>query len=489
MRTTLITVTLLALLGLVQAASSCARCANGEHAADADANAGDPFALDLERFVPKVMRDHASYFPDVGTAERALAEYRRFLRLHQVAGPAREHHVAASKLVDLIWHEHVLDTKQYFADSERLFGRYLHHYPCFVGDEREFHHEEDMTKEYEQEFGEAPPSDVWGTLGTASESSGSDTSEPDGDQLPAPPPCPPPIPTCANGNCPACATETACNQEKLCHWTGRSCDSGSSPPPPPPCPPPPPPCPPPPPPPPAGTPPTIRLHNGLSVPSVACGTGGDNNASAQVTVRAALMAGFRHIDTAHDYGDQAGVGQALAAWQSEHPLPSEQPWLTTKVPGCGVPTQGLMPPCYNNTLRVAEEDLSLLGLQSVDLMLIHFPPLLGCVPANCKHMQQQWAALEALYAAKRAKAIGVSNYCKTCLQCIMETATILPMVNQIQYHVGMGSPAEYGDGLLEWCDQHEIAVFAYSPLGGGRLLAAGSPFIDLAERIAPKYKW
>ncbi len=110
MRTTLITVTLLALLGLVQAASSCARCANGEHAADADANAGDPFALDLERFVPKVMRDHASYFPDVGTAERALAEYRRFLRLHQVAGPAREHHVAASKLVDLIWHEHVLDT-------------------------------------------------------------------------------------------------------------------------------------------------------------------------------------------------------------------------------------------------------------------------------------------------------------------------------------------------------------------------------------------
>jgi hypothetical protein len=128
MRATLVTVTLLALLGVVQAASSCARCANGEHAGDADANASDPFALDLERFVPKVMRDHASYFPDVGTAERALAEYRRFLRLHQVAGPAREHQVAASKLVDLIWHEHVLDTKQYFADSERLFGRYLHHY-------------------------------------------------------------------------------------------------------------------------------------------------------------------------------------------------------------------------------------------------------------------------------------------------------------------------------------------------------------------------
>ena len=83
----------------------------------------------------------------------------------------------------------------------------------------------------------------------------------------------------------------------------------------------------------------------------------------------------------------------------------------------------------------------------------------------------------------------MSNYCKACLECIMETATVLPMVNQVQYHVGMGGPAEYGDGLLEWCGQHDIAVFAYSPLGGGKLLAADSPFTALAEKIAPKYKW
>ena len=104
------------------------------------------------------------------------------------------------------------------------------------------------------------------------------------------------------------------------------------------------------------------------MPAIACGTGGDNNASAQVTVHAALTAGFRHIDTAHDYGDQAGVGEAIAAWNSAHPPPPPgdgQPvWLTTKVPGCGVPTQGLMPPCYNNTLLAAEEDLSLLGKKS-----------------------------------------------------------------------------------------------------------------------------
>ena len=84
-RATLVAAMLVVLLGLAQAASSCARCADGEHTTDVDADAADPFALDLERFVPKVMRDHASYFPDVATAKRALAEYRRFLRLHQVS--------------------------------------------------------------------------------------------------------------------------------------------------------------------------------------------------------------------------------------------------------------------------------------------------------------------------------------------------------------------------------------------------------------------
>ena len=403
-RAALVAAALLALLGLAlaapratTAASSCARCADGERAADADADAdaADPFALDLERFVPKVMRDHASYFPDIATAESALAEYRRFLRLHQVAGPAREHHVAASKLVDLIWHEHVLDTKQYFADSELLFGRYLHHYPCFVGDEREFHHEEDMTKEYEQEFGEPPPSDVWGgtladdtTGGVATGATAIAGADGSRRSLQAPPPCPPPPPpcppppppqTCAQGSCPSCKTEADCDHcsnRGGCHWDTNfaRCDWPIIPPPP---------CPPPPPPPPPSTPPTIRLRNGLRIPAIACGTGGDNNASAQVTVHAALTAGFRHIDTAHDYGDQAGVGEAIAAWNSAHPPPPAgdgQPvWLTTKVPGCGVPTQGLMPPCYNNTLLAAEEDLSLLGKKK----LAFFEPLLCIQRSIC----------------------------------------------------------------------------------------------------------
>ena len=141
----------------------------------------------------------------------------------------------------------------------------------------------------------------------------------------------------------------------------------------------------------------------------------------------------------------------------------------------------------NNTIKLAEHDLSLLRMDVVDLLLIHFPPLLGCIPANCAHMQDQWAALEQLYHAGKARAIGVSNYCKACLQCIMKTATIMPMVNQIQYHVGMG--VGFGDDLVGFCAEHNIGVFAYSPLGGGRLLSAGSEFTAIAKSIVPKYSY
>lgn len=225
--------------------------------------------------------------------------------------------------------------------------------------------------------------------------------------------------------------------------------------------------------------PFIPLTSGTRMPAIACGTGGDNNASAATTVGAALAAGFTHIDTAHDYNDQAGVGRAIAG------RARPQIFLTSKVPGCGVPTQGLMPPCRENTAKLVDEDLALLATPYVDLMLIHFPPLGGCIKANCAHMQQQWAALEEAYAAKKARAIGVSNYCKDCLKCVLQTAKVVPMVNQVQYHVGMGP--EIPGGLLEFCVLHGIAVMAYSPLGGGHVLASGSPFAPVGARLAAKH--
>ena len=87
------------------------------------------------------------------------------------------------------------------------------------------------------------------------------------------------------------------------------------------------------------TTPVTTLSNGVKMPLVACGTGGDSVANAKTDVKIALTAGFSHIDTAHDYGCIKGVGEAFAEWNADHPGAREHLFLTSKVPGCGVPTQ------------------------------------------------------------------------------------------------------------------------------------------------------
>eukprot|EP00931_Biecheleriopsis_adriatica_P115809 TRINITY_DN91563_c0_g1_i1.p1 TRINITY_DN91563_c0_g1~~TRINITY_DN91563_c0_g1_i1.p1 ORF type:complete len:682 (-),score=127.36 TRINITY_DN91563_c0_g1_i1:27-2072(-) len=128
-----------------------------------------PENVDLERFVKKLQRDHASYFPDDATARSAISEYRRILYLMQKFPDSR---VVPSKLVDLVWHEHILDTQTYKKDSQRLFGRYIHHAPAFGDDEDEKVKDEkkemlkdqaSMFKEYVQLFEDEPPRDVWPT--------------------------------------------------------------------------------------------------------------------------------------------------------------------------------------------------------------------------------------------------------------------------------------------------------------------------------------
>ena len=227
--------------------------------------------------------------------------------------------------------------------------------------------------------------------------------------------------------------------------------------------------------------PLLTLSNGVQMPVVACGTGGDSNTSAQVTVAAAFSAGFTHIDTAADYDDQGGVGVAIKAFERK------ELFLTTKIPGCGVPTQGLPPPCFNNSARKIDDDLALLDTPYVDLLLIHFPPILGCIPANCKHMQQQWAALELAYESGKAKAIGVSNYCEACVQCLLKVSKVTPMVNQVQYHIGMG--AGYPEATPGFWARQNITIMAYSPLGGGKrgVLDPHSSFAPLGKSLGLKY--
>jgi len=128
-----------------------------------------PYKLDLERFVNKVLRDYPGHFKDETTARAAIAEYRCMLYLIQKFPDAP---VVPSKLVDLIWHEHILDTQQYKQDSQRLFGRYIHHAPAFGDNENEavkaekeamLQDQAEMFRKYVQLFEDEPPMDVWPT--------------------------------------------------------------------------------------------------------------------------------------------------------------------------------------------------------------------------------------------------------------------------------------------------------------------------------------
>jgi len=190
--------------------------------------------------------------------------------------------------------------------------------------------------------------------------------------------------------------------------------------------------------------PSVKLNNGVEMPMMSLGTWQYDKATAESAVSLALKTGFNHIDTANNYNNQEGVGAALKA------IERSRYFLTTKVPaGDGAFTS-----------KALQDDMDQLGIDFVDLMLVHYPPKDG----NCQQMQEQWIAMEAFYKAGKARAIGVSNYCPSSLECIKKTATVTPAVNQVQYHVGMGADPI---GLKSYCDEHNIHLQAYSPLGDG----------------------
>ena len=208
---------------------------------------------------------------------------------------------------------------------------------------------------------------------------------------------------------------------------------------------------------PKGKAPCVKLSNGVMMPTIAAGTWQYNSSSAEASVTAALSVGFAHIDTARDYSNQDGVAKALAGSSRD------AYFLTTKIPGCGM--QGISPfNCAGDTDKAFDDNLKQLGVDYVDLMLIHFPPLGGCGALTCGGIQKQWAVFEQKYKEGKARAIGVSNFCVSCFECLAKTQTVTPMVNQIQFHIGMGADPE---GLISYCRNRTIVPQAYSPLGTG----------------------
>jgi len=211
--------------------------------------------------------------------------------------------------------------------------------------------------------------------------------------------------------------------------------------------------------------PTVRLRNGVEMPLLGAGSARYSDSEAADVVKAALKADFVLIDTAFDYKDQRGVGKGVA----DSGRSRESVFLETKVPGCGLDPAISMSACYGDTAKVLEEDLRQLNMSYVDLVIVHFPPAAAsatrsCVNLACEQVQNQWRALEEFYEAGKARAIGVSNYCASCFACLDSTAKVYPMVNQVNYHIGMGPDA---GGFKSFADSKGVVLQAYSPLGKG----------------------
>lgn len=190
----------------------------------------------------------------------------------------------------------------------------------------------------------------------------------------------------------------------------------------------------------------VTLLNGVKMPGFGLGVWQVQDGDEVVnSVKYALKAGYKAIDTAAVYKNEEGVGQAI----KEAGVPREDLFITTK---CWNADQG-----YESALAAFETSLEKLGLDYVDLYLIHWP-----VAGKYK---DTWRAFEKLYKDGKVRAIGVSNFHQHHLENLLVDAEITPMVNQIELH-----PLLSQEPLREYCQSKNIKVEAWSPLGNGKLL-------------------
>jgi diketogulonate reductase-like aldo/keto reductase len=191
--------------------------------------------------------------------------------------------------------------------------------------------------------------------------------------------------------------------------------------------------------------PRITLNNGVEIPQVGLGVfQTKEGAEVEQAVRDALATGYRLIDTAAIYGNEAGVGKAIKA----SGLPREQIFVTTKLWNANH--------AYKDALRAFDQSLRKLDCEYIDLYLIHWP-----LPMEGK-FTEAWQALEELYNDKRVRAIGVSNFKPHHLDELLKRAKIVPAVNQVELH-----PLFQQKETRAYCAEHGIVVESYSPLMQG----------------------
>lgn len=210
---------------------------------------------------------------------------------------------------------------------------------------------------------------------------------------------------------------------------------------------------------------TFTLANGIEIPVVGFGTWQTPDGDvAYQSVLDALKAGYRHIDTAAAYGNEASVGRAI----KDSGIPREELFITSKLWNDSH--------SYEAAKIALDKSLKLLGLDYLDLYLIHWPnPLINRRNWD-KANAEAWRYMEDAYTEGKIRAIGISNFQIEHLEALLKTATIRPMVNQLFIN-----PSDLEKDIVAFNEAHDILTEAYSPLGTGSLLAV--PEInDIAEK-------
>ncbi len=207
---------------------------------------------------------------------------------------------------------------------------------------------------------------------------------------------------------------------------------------------------------------TVTLRNGVKMPWLGLGVFKVEEGPELVNaVKTAIVKGYRSIDTAAIYGNEEGVGEGIRQGLKEAGLSREDIFVTSKVWNADLG--------YEATLAAYETSLQKLGLEYLDLYLIHWP-----VEGKYK---EAWKALETLYKEEKVRAVGVSNFQIHHLEDLMKDGDVKPVINQVEYH-----PRLTQKELHAFCQKHDIQLEAWSPLMQGELLDN-----DVLKEIAEKH--
>ena len=197
------------------------------------------------------------------------------------------------------------------------------------------------------------------------------------------------------------------------------------------------------------------LSNGVEIPKLGLGTWFINGKDVVQAVKDAAKVGYRHIDTAQAYGNESGVGEGVRTCGVNR----EDMFVTTKL--------AAEIKSYKEAVASIDGSLKKLGLDYIDLMIIHSPKpwakFLGDEP-YFEGNREAWRALEEAYKAGKLRSIGVSNFEERDINNILSSSSVKPMVNQILAHIS-NTPEE----LIKYCQEKNILVEAYSPFGHGEL--------------------